>query len=387
MTHKSNRPGHRIETLAIHAGQPPDPATGAVVTPINMSANFEYVDLEETRTEYGYARLKAPTRDALEACLAAIEGAEHGLAFSSGIAATDVILRTLAPGDHVMATHDLFGGTYGLFENVLRPRGLDFSYVDMTDLAAVEADFRPRTRLLFVETPTNPLLQIIDLTRICEAAHRRRAKVVVDNTFATPVLQRPLELGADIVLHSTTKFMGGHSDLMGGALMLDDADDHAAFKFLQYQAGAIPGAFDCWLMLRSLKTLVVRVERGCGSARRVAAFLDGHPAIAEVYYPGLADHPGHALAARQMDDFGTMIAFQPKGGKEAASRIFRAVRLFIRASSLGAVESLIVYPSSGPHIATKDTELALPPDLLRLSIGLEHVDDLIEDLDQALAAN
>jgi cystathionine gamma-synthase len=377
--------GH-IETRTVHADNVFDWQFGDVATPLHMSVNFVYSDLATTRSEYGYARHRHPSREQLEAALAAIEGCEYGLAFSSGVAALDGLLRTLAPGDHVVAGNDLFGGTFALFEQLFRQFGLDFTYVDTSDLEAVETAMTDRTRLVFVETPSNPFLKISNIAAIAEIAHASSAKLAVDNTFATPLLQQPLFLGADFALYSTTKYHGGHSDLTGGALLLNDPDDYARIRYVQYAAGAVPSTFDCWLLMRSLKTLALRVERQNANAGRIAEFLASHGGIDKLYYPGLADHPGKEIAARQMTGFGAMISFEPKGGLEAAEQVFGAVKIFTRASSLGAIESLIVAPIAGPHIARAGTDNAPPPNLLRLSIGIENADDLIADLSAALDA-
>jgi len=375
---------YRFETLAIHAGQPPDPATGAVITPIYQTSTYVQTDIGVHRG-YEYSRTGNPTRTALEACLAALEGADFGLAFASGMAAIDILLRLVRPGQHVLLGDDVYGGTYRLFDQVLRDYSLSFSVADMTDLEAVSAAMRPETRLVWVETPTNPLLKIADIAAISEVAHQAGAQVAVDNTFASPYLQQPLALGADYVVHSTTKYLGGHSDVVGGAILTNDGDAYQRLKFLQNAVGSVPGPMDCWLVLRGLKTLALRMERHCANARRVAAFLAEHPAVARVHYPGLPGDPGHALAARQMRDFGGMVSLVVKGGEAAARQVVTTTHLFALAESLGGVESLIEHPASMTHASVAGSPLAVEPGLIRLSVGVEHADDLITDLEQALA--
>lgn len=375
----------RFETLAIHAGQAPDPATGAIMTPIYQTSTYVQSDVGVHRG-YEYSRTGNPTRAALESCLAALEGTEFGLVFGSGMAATDTLLRLVGPGEHVLVGDDVYGGTYRLFDKVLQRYGLEFSYVDMADLSAVADAFRPQTRLLWLETPTNPLLKLADIAALSELAHARGAQVAVDNTFATPFLQQPLALGADFVVHSTTKYLGGHSDVVGGAILAASERDYQQLKFLQNAIGAVPGPMDCWLVLRGLKTLALRMERHCANAGRVAAFLAEHPAVERVYYPGLPDDPGHALAARQMREPGGMVSFVVKGGEAAARLAATRTRLFALAESLGGVESLIEHPASMTHASVAGSSLAVDPGLIRLSVGIEHVDDLLADLEQALAA-
>jgi cystathionine beta-lyase/cystathionine gamma-synthase len=335
---------------------------------------------------YEYSRTGNPTRTALEACLAALEGAGHGLAFASGMAATDAVLRLLAPGDHVVAANDVYGGTYRLFERVLRPYGLDFTYVDPANLGQIEAALQPRTRLVWLETPTNPLLHISDIAAVAGLLRSRapRPWLAVDNTFATPYLQRPLELGADIVVHSTTKYLGGHSDVVGGAVVTPHADLHARLAFLQNAVGAVPGPMDCFLVLRGLKTLPVRMDRHSANAAAITDYLTIHPLVARVIYPFHASHPQQALARRQMRQGGGMISVVLKGGEPAARRLAEGTRLFALAESLGGVESLIELPAAMTHASTADSPLAVEAGLVRLSVGLEHPDDLIEDLEQAL---
>jgi len=375
----------RFETLAIHAGQDPDPAYGAVMTPIYQTST--YVQQKIGETAYDYARTANPTRTALQECIAALEGGKHGLAFASGMAAIDCVLRLLQPGDHVLASNDVYGGTYRIFERVFRNYGIAFSFIEMGDLEAVRAALQLATRMVWVETPTNPLLKIADIAGIAGvlAGTPARPLLVVDNTFASPYLQRPLALGADIVVHSGTKYLGGHSDVVSGLVVLNDDDLHARLKFLQNAVGAVPGPFDCFLVLRGIKTLPLRMERHSANAMQIANWLASHPRVADVLYPGLASHPGHAIAARQMSAFGGMISFIPKGGPAEARRIAESTRLFALAESLGGVESLIEVPAAMTHTSVANSPLAVNPALIRLSVGIEHVDDLIADLAQALA--
>jgi cystathionine beta-lyase/cystathionine gamma-synthase len=333
---------------------------------------------------YAYARTANPTRTALERCLAALEEGSFGLAFASGMAAIAAVSYLLSPGDRVLAPNDVYGGTYRYFVRVLRRYGVDISFVDMTDLDHLEEAFTPSTKLVLVETPTNPYLKVLDIQAIAEVAHGRGALVAVDNTFATPYFQKPLLLGADLVIHSTTKYLGGHSDVVGGAVVTSRADLYETLKFHQNAVGAVPGPFDCWLVLRGIKTLAVRMERHQANASRVAAFLRSHPRVERVYYPGLPDHPGHAVACRQMSGFGGMVSFTVKGGKEAARRAASQTRIILLAESLGGVESLIDHPASMTHASLAGTPLQVDEGLLRLSVGIEHPDDLIEDLEQAL---
>jgi cystathionine gamma-synthase len=379
----TSEPGDGFETRAIHAGQPPDPVTGAVVTPISLATTFAQSAVGEHQG-YEYARSSNPTRAALEACLADLEGATRGLAFASGLAAEDALLRTLHPGDHVLIPTDAYGGTFRLVARVHAAAGLEWSAVDLTDLDAVAAAWRDRTRMVWVETPTNPLLTIVDIGAVSRLAHERGARVVVDNTFATPYLQRPLELGADVVVHSTTKYLGGHSDVVGGFLAARDEDLGEELAFLQNAVGGVPGPLDCYLVLRGAKTLAVRMDRHCANAAVVAAALDGHPAVARVLYPGLPSHPGHDVAARQMDGFGGMVSFALRGGEDAALRVASATRVFTLAESLGAVESLIEHPARMTHASVAGSPLAVDPALIRLSVGLETVTDLVADLCGAL---
>jgi cystathionine beta-lyase/cystathionine gamma-synthase len=375
---------YAFETLAIHAGQAPDPATGAIMTPIYQTSTYVQEDVGRHKG-YEYSRTGNPTRTALESCLAALEAADFGLAFASGMAATDALLRLVQPGQHVLVGNDVYGGTYRLFERVLRDYGLAFSYVDMADLDAVAAGLRPETRLVWLETPTNPFLKIADIAAVAGLAHRGGARVAVDNTFASPYLQQPLRLGADFVVHSTTKYLGGHSDVVGGAILTGDRRAYDRLRYLQNAVGAVPGPMDSWLVLRGVKTLALRMDRHCANAARIARFLAGHPAVERVYYPGLPDDPGHALAARQMRDFGGMVSFLVKGDEAAARRAAAGTRLFALAESLGGVESLIEHPASMTHASVAGSSLAIDPRLIRLSVGIEHADDLIADLRSALA--
>lgn len=372
-----------FETLAIHAGQSPDPATGAVMPPIYQTSTYVQSEVG-VHQGYEYSRTDNPTRTALQSSLAALEGADFGLAFASGMAATDTLFRLVNPGEHVLIGDDVYGGTYRLLDKVLRGYGLLFDHVNMADLEAVAAALHSETRLVWLETPTNPMLRLADIAAVSQLAHKAGAKVAVDNTFATPFLQQPLALGADFVVHSTTKYLGGHSDVVGGAILTSDAAAYQRLKFLQNAIGAVPGPLDCWLVLRGLKTLALRMERHCANAQRIAAFLAEHPAVARVHYPGLPTDPGHALARRQMRDFGGMISFVLKGGQVAARRMVTATRLFALAESLGGVESLIEYPASMTHASVADSALAVDPGLVRLSVGVEHVEDLLADLEQAL---
>jgi cystathionine beta-lyase/cystathionine gamma-synthase len=369
-----------FETLAVHAGQPPDPTTGAVMTPIYQTSTYAQTRMGEA--VYDYARTVNPTRNALQDCIAALEGGAHGLAFSSGMAATDTVLRLLKPGDHLLASNDVYGGTFRIFTKVYADYGITFSFVEMSDLDAVQKEIQPNTRMIWVETPTNPLLKIADIAAI--AALKGNAQLVVDNTFATPYLQKPLALGADIVVHSTTKYLNGHSDVVGGAAILNDEAAFARLKFLQNAVGAVPAPLDCFLVLRGLKTLPVRMERHCSNAVAVAQFLEGHTAVERVIYPGLRSHAGHAVAAKQMCAFGGMISFIVKGGPDAARRIAEATRIFALAESLGGVESLIEVPAAMTHMSVANSPLAVDAALIRLSVGIENVNDLIDDLRQAM---
>ena len=374
-----------LATKAIHSGYRPDPATGAVNAPIYASSTFAQDGVGGLRGGFDYARTGNPTRAALEASLAAVEEGAFGRAFSSGMAATDCALRAvLRPGDHVVIPTDAYGGTFRLIDKVFTQWNITYTPVALYDLAAVRAVITPQTRLIWVETPTNPLLSIVDIAAIAEVGKQNSAKVLVDNTFASPALQRPLTLGADVVLHSTTKYIGGHSDVVGGALVTNDNELDDAFAFLQNGAGAVPGPFDAYLTIRGLKTLVVRMERHNENASAVAEFLAGHPSVSTVLYPGLPTHPGHEIAARQMAGFGGMVSVRMRGGRAAAEDLCARTRVFILAESLGGVESLIEHPSAMTHASTFGSQLEVPDDLVRLSVGIEDVADLLADLQQAL---
>jgi cystathionine gamma-lyase len=374
-------------TRAIHVGQEPDRTTGATIVPIYQTSTYTQ-EAPGRNKGYEYSRTGNPTRAALEECVAALEGAEHGLAFASGLAATTAVMSLLSPGDHVVAGDDLYGGSYRLFDKVLqKSNGLDFTFVDTTDPGFVEAALRPETKLLWVETPTNPMLTLSDVALLSGMAHERGATVAVDNTFASPYFQQPLALGADIVVHSTTKYMGGHSDVVGGAVMTSNEEFYEGIKFYQNAAGAVPGAFDAWIVLRGLKTLAVRMRQHEENALTVARFLQDHPQVATVSYPGLPDHPQHELAKRQMSGFSGMVSFTLKGGAEAAYAAVQKTEVFHFAESLGGVESLITHPASMTHAAIpKDQREArgVTDGLLRLSVGIEDADDLVADLERAI---
>ena len=376
-----------FSSLAIHAGQEPDALTGAVVPPIYQVSTYKQDGVGGLRGGYEYSRSANPTRTALEECLAAIEGGTRGLAFASGLAAEDCLLRTVCkPGDHVIIPNDAYGGTYRLFAKVYADWGVDWDAVDLADPAAVSAAIRPgRTRAIWVETPSNPLLGVSDLAQLAGIARGAGVLLVVDNTFATPYLQQPLALGADVVVHSTTKYIGGHSDVVGGALICSDAELGSRLAYHQNAMGAVAGPFDAWLTLRGIKTLGVRMDRHCANAARIAAMLVEHPKVAEVRYPGLAGHPGHEVAAKQMRDFGGMVSFRHVDGEEAAVAVCDRVRLFTLGESLGGVESLIEHPGRMTHASAAGSPLEVPSDLVRLSVGIEDVEDLLADLVQALA--
>ena len=374
-----------FETLAIHAGQEPDPATGAVIVPIHQSSTYKQDGVGGLRGGFEYSRSANPTRTVLEECLAALESGPHGLAFASGLAAEDCLLRTvLVPGDHVVIPDDAYGGSYRLFARVLERWGVGHTAVRMTDPVAVRAARQPRTKLLWCETPTNPLLGIADIAGLADVAHDAGLLLVVDNTFASPYLQQPLLLGADAVVHSTTKYLGGHSDVIGGALVVNDAALAEQLRFHQNAMGAVPGPFDCWLVLRGVKTLGVRMDRHGANAARIAQMLQAHPAVAAVYYPGLPEHPGHEVAAKQMRNFGGMVSFTVVGGVEAALRVCERAQVFTLAESLGGVESLIEHPARMTHASVTGSPLEVPDELVRLSVGIESVEDLLADLNQAL---
>ena len=389
-----DRNGHHrftgLATKAIHAGYRPDPATGAVNAPIYASSTFAQDGVGGVRGGFEYARTGTPTRAALEASLAAVEEGAFGRAFSSGMAATDCALRAmLRPGDHVVIPNDAYGGTFRLIDKVFTRWNVTYTPVALSDLDAVRAAITPQTRLVWVETPTNPLLSIADIAGLArltaELGKQNSAKVLVDNTFASPALQQPLTLGADVVLHSTTKYVGGHSDVVGGALITNDPELDDAFAFLQNGAGAVPGPFDAYLTMRGLKTLVLRMQRHSENALAVAEFLAEHPSVGAVLYPGLPSHPGHEIAARQMRDFGGMVSVRVRGGRRAAEELCARTEVFILAESLGGVESLIEQPSAMTHASTAGSQLEVPDDLVRLSVGIEDVADLLADLEQALA--
>ncbi len=377
----------KFESLAIHAGQDPESTTGAVMTPIFQTSTYAQEGVGKARQGYEYSRTKNPTRLALENCLAALEGGSHGLAFSSGMAATDTVLRLVDSGAHILAGNDVYGGTFRLFDKVLRRYGLTFDFVDTTDPENLAEALRPQTRLVWLETPTNPLLNITDLQAAAEVvhAHSSHPMLVVDNTFATPYLQRPLELGADIVVHSTTKYLGGHSDVVGGAVIVKEAELYEKLAFLQNAVGAVPGPMDSFLVLRGIKTLAVRMDRHAENASAAAELLAGHPAVERLMYPFHPSHPQYNLARKQMKNGGGMVSFIMKGGAHSARRTAEAARLFTLAESLGGVESLIEVPAAMTHLSTAGSQIEVDPGLIRLSVGIENKVDLLEDLQQALA--
>ncbi|MFC6717386.1 cystathionine gamma-synthase [Natrialbaceae archaeon GCM10025810] len=383
------RGGHRdyrIETRSIHAGQDADPETGALMTPVYANSTYEQ-DAPGDHRGYEYSRTGNPTRTDLEENLASLEGAEYGRAFASGMASINTVLNLLEAGDHVVTGNDVYGGTHRIFTQVYEDYDLEFSFVDMTDLDELEAAFRPETELLWLETPTNPLMSIVDVAGAAEIAHDHDAICAIDNTFATPYLQRPLESGADVVSHSLTKYLGGHSDVVGGALLTNDPDLDERFGFYQNAVGATPGPFDCFLVLRGTKTLPVRMDRHCENARAIAEWLDDHPDVDRVYYPGLESHPGHEVAAEQMDDFGGMLSFELDAALEQVAEVVSTTEVFTLAESLGGVESLIEQPAPMTHAAIpreERLEAGLSDSLIRVSVGIEHVDDLIADLERAI---
>ena len=385
MNESTNLTELAFATKAIHAGQRPDPHTGSVIVPIHATSTFAQDGVGGLRGGYEYARTGNPTRTALEECLAALEGGRHGLAFASGMATTDALLRaTLRPGDHLVLPDDAYGGTFRLVDKVLKHWGIEHTPVHLSDLDAVRAALRPNTKLLWSETPTNPLLGIADIPALADLAHGVGARLVVDNTFASPYLQVPLALGADVVVHSTTKYVGGHSDVVGGALVTSDDQLAQDLAFLQNGAGAVPSPFDAWLTLRGIKTLAVRMERHSDNAERVAEALRAHRRVTRVYYPGLPEHPGHEVAAKQMRRFGGIVSFSVQGGEQAALDVCARTRLFILAESLGGVESLIEHPGRMTHASVVGSELEVPADLIRLSVGIEDAGDLVADLLNAL---
>jgi len=378
--------GSGFDTLAIHAGQAPDAATGAVVPPIFQTSTYAQDAVGSPRLGYEYSRTTNPTRTALQDCLAALEGGRSALTFASGLAAEDTLLRALCkPGDHVVIPDDAYGGTFRLFSKVAERWGLGWTHAPITDVDAVRAAMTGRTRILWIETPTNPLLNIADIAALAQLAHDRGALLVVDNTFASPYLQAPLALGADVVVHSTTKYLGGHSDVVGGALVLDDEGLRQELAFHQNAMGAVNGPFDAWLTLRGVRTLGVRMDRHCDNAERVVEFLSRHKAVSRVFYPGLPGHSGHDIAAKQMRRFGGMVSFEAAGGEAAAVDICNRARLFTLGESLGGVESLIEHPGRMTHASAAGSPLEVPADLVRLSVGIETADDLLADLDQALS--
>jgi cystathionine gamma-synthase len=374
-----------FETRAIHAGQAPDPTTGSVIVPIYQTSTYVQEEVGKNKG-YDYSRVANPTRTALETCLASLEGAEHGVAYSSGLGATTTLMHLLSPGDRVVLIADVYGGVYRMTSQVYEPKGYRFEYITAdefnTDLAA---HLDESTRMVWVETPSNPVLNIVDIRAAADAAHAVGAILVVDNTFATPYLQRPLELGADAVIHSTTKYLGGHSDVIGGFVATNDPTIAERLRFLQKSLGAVPGPMDSWLILRGIRTLALRMQKHCENARRVAEYLDGHDAVERVLYPGMPSHPHHEVAARQMSDFGGMVSFLA-GSEQAAVAICAETTIFLLAESLGGVESLIEHPARMTHASTADAPFAAPRDLVRLSVGIESADDLVADLEAALAA-
>lgn len=374
--------GMRFETRAIHVGQDPEAEYGSVNVPIYQTSTYAQPAVGKPKA-WDYARSGNPTREALQQVLASLEGGTRGLCFSSGLGATTTLLLTLRPGDHVLLADDAYGGTYRLLARVMDQWDLRFDTVDMNDLDAFAAAVRPETKVVWVESPTNPFLKVVDIAAAADIAHRVGARCVVDNTFATPYLQRPLELGADVVLHSMTKYLGGHSDLIGGAMVTSDDELIDRLTFLQNAAGAVPGPMDCYLALRGVKTLALRMEAHCRGARMVADFLQTHPKVTRVHYPGLPGHPGFEVAVRQMKDFGGMVSFEV-GSRDEAIRVVESTKLFFLAESLGGVESLIEVPAPMTHASVASSPLAVPETLIRVSVGIEHPDDLVADLEQAL---
>ena len=374
-----------FETRAIHEGQEPDPTTGAITTPIYQTSTYVQEEVGKTKG-YDYARVSNPTRTALQKCLASLESADHGIAFSSGLGAVTTLMHLVSPGERVICVNDVYGGVYRMFSQVYEPKGYRFTFLTAEEISGSElrAHLDESTRFVWVETPTNPLLNVVDIRAAADAAHAAGAIVVVDNTFATPYLQRPLELGADVVVHSTTKYLSGHSDVIGGFAATNDPTIAERLLLLQKSLGAVPGPLDCWLVLRGIKTLAVRMERHCENARRVAAFLAEHAAVERVLYPGLESHPAHEIAARQMTDFGGMVSFLA-GSEEDALRLVAETKIWKLAESLGGVESIITHPARMTHASTAEAPFATPRNLVRLSVGIESVDDLVADLEQALA--
>jgi cystathionine beta-lyase/cystathionine gamma-synthase len=383
MAKRDSHPAQSFETLVVHAGAEPDPLTGAVMTPIYQTSTYAQEDVGQNKG-YEYARTDNPTRTALQQALSTLEGGRYALAFASGMAATNTLLRLVKPGQHVICGNDVYGGTFRLFDKILSGYGIEFDFVHAADPDQFAAAVRPNTKLIWLETPTNPFLHLVDIQEIAAIASGAGAWLGVDNTFASPALQQPLALGADFVMHSTTKYLAGHSDVVGGAIALNDSDLYEELKFLQNALGAIPGPMDCFLTLRGIKTLALRMKAHCDNAQRVAHFLADHIGVERVIYPGLVDHPQHELARKQMAGFGGMVSFVPHGGEAAARAIATSTRLFTLAVSLGGVESLIELPAPMTHAAVADSPQAVDPGLVRLSVGIENADDLIADLAQAL---
>jgi cystathionine gamma-synthase len=374
-----------FETNAIHAGQEPDPLTGSVNVPIYQTSTYAQDGVLQMRGGHDYARTINPTRTALERCLAALEGGAHGVCFSSGMAATTAIMELFSPGSRTVAINDVYGGTYRLFSKLYAPKGYGYEYIDLTDEGVVREAFEQPADLVWLETPSNPLLKIVDIAAVAERAHAAGALVVVDNTFASPYLQQPLALGADIVVHSTTKYLGGHSDSIGGAAIVKDDELAERLHFVQNSMGAVPGPFDCFLTMRGAKTLAVRMERHCDNAAAIARWLVESPAVSEVFYPGLESHPGHETARRQMRRFGGMVAFRVTGGREAVDAALRETGVWTLGESLGGVESLVEHPGAMTHASLAGSGFEVPDDLIRLSVGIEHIDDLLRDLVAMLA--
>lgn len=377
----------KFATRAIHAGQEADPSTGATIVPIFQTSTYTQQGIGQHKG-FEYSRTGNPTRKSLETCIAALEGGDYGLAFASGTAAADCVMKLLNPGDHVVCADDVYGGTYRLFQLVLKRYGIEYAWIDMTNIENVKKAIKPNTKMVWIETPTNPLLNLVDIAAVADVAKKAGAVTVVDNTFASPYLQSPMELGADIVVHSTTKYVGGHSDVVGGAVVLSDEKMYQTIKYHQNAVGGIPGPFDSWLVMRGVKTLACRMETHCRNAQRIAEFLSKHPSVEKVVYPGLASHPQHDLARRQMRGFGGMVSFVIKGGEAAAKQIAGKTHLFSLAESLGGVESLIGHPATMTHASIPVAERearGITGGLLRLSVGIEDADDLIDDLEQAFA--
>ena len=376
-----------FETRAIHVGQHPDEKTGSVIPPIHMTSTHKQDGVGNLRDGFEYNRAANPTRSALQEALASLEGGRFGLSFSSGLAAEDAVIRAvLKPGDHAILANDMYGGSYRLFARVFKDWGVDFSIVDLNNQAELESAFIPgKTKMVWIETPSNPMMTIFDISAIAQIARKYGAVSVVDNTFATPYLQRPLELGADVVTHSTTKYLGGHSDVLGGAVVLNDGELAKKIEFIQFAVGAVSSPFDSWLTHRSLKTLALRMDKHCFNAQAVANFLESQTkTVAAVYYPGLLNHPGHDIARKQMSGFGGMISFKLSGGEAAAKRFCESTKLFTLAESLGGVESLVNYPAEMTHASANNSPLEVPKDIVRLSVGVEHISDILADLNQAL---